>query len=254
MNRLLNGDVGSGKTIVAAIASLQALSDKYQVAIMAPTEVLARQHFENLCKIFKNYDFNISLLTNSYKLSCHSELAEESNSKEKVDSSTSLRSAQNDNRNKLLNKIKSGQINLVIGTHALIQKDVNFHNLALIIIDEQHRFGVAQRAYLQQKSAEINDGLPGKIPHFLTMTATPIPRTLAIALFGNLDLSILDEMPKDRKKIITKIISPEGRGEIHPHTNSPKNKLENIPKNINPDDIGIGVGVYNFLRQFFDLA
>jgi len=212
MNRLLNGDVGSGKTIVAAIASLQSITAGYQVAVMAPTEVLARQHFITLSNILKNYDINIALLTNSYKIICHSEPAEESN---KVDSSTALRSVQNDNRNNLLRKIKSGQINLIIGTHALIQKDVNFKNLALIIIDEQHRFGVAQRAYLQQKSAEINDGLPGKIPHFLTMTATPIPRTLAIAFFGNLDLSVLDEMPKDRKKIITKIIPPGGRKEIY---------------------------------------
>lgn len=104
---------------------------------------------------------------------------------------------------------------MLIGTHALIQKDVNFKNLVLVIIDEQHRFGVAQRAYLQQKAEEINDGIPGKIPHLLTMTATPIPRTLALAMFGNLDLSILDEMPKNRKKIMTQIIPPSERESIY---------------------------------------
>jgi ATP-dependent DNA helicase RecG len=194
MNRLLNGDVGSGKTLVAAIAALQVMHESYQVAIMAPTEVLARQHFNTLSKIFINYKINIALLTNSYKLTS-------------LDDKIS--------RDKLIRQIKSGEINLLIGTHALIQKDVNFKNLVLVIIDEQHRFGVAQRAYLQQKAEEINDGIPGKIPHLLTMTATPIPRTLALAMFGNLDLSILDEMPKNRKKIMTQIIPPSERESIY---------------------------------------
>jgi len=185
MNRLLNGDVGSGKTIVAEIASVQAISSGYQVAIMAPTEVLALQHFNNFCKIFKDYDFNIALLTNSYQLQ-----------KKKT------------SRKEVLENLKSGEINLIIGTHSLIQKDIRFKDLALIIVDEQHRFGVAQRAYLQQQIENINDGLKNTVPHFLTMTATPIPRTLALAFFGNLDLSILDEMPKDRKKIITEIVEP----------------------------------------------
>ncbi|MCX6763402.1 MAG: ATP-dependent DNA helicase RecG [Candidatus Moranbacteria bacterium] len=214
MNRLLNGDVGSGKTIVAAIATLEALTAGYQVAIMAPTEVLARQHFLTLLAILRNHKINIALLTSSYKLACHSGLDPES-SRTDLNYSLDSRLRGNDTRGNLLKKIKNGEINLIIGTHALIQKDVNFNNLALIIIDEQHRFGVAQRAYLQQQTTEINDGIKGKIPHFLTMTATPIPRTLAIALFGNLDLSILDEMPKDRKKIITKIIPPGGRKEIY---------------------------------------
>lgn len=190
MNRLLNGDVGSGKTLVAAIAALQTLSAKFQVALMAPTEVLARQHFESFCELFSNQKLNIALLTSSYKLT--------NDGKEIT-------------RPKLLEKIKKGEIDLVIGTHALIQKDIAFHNLALIIIDEQHRFGVAQRAYLQQKIGSINDGIKNKIPHLLTMTATPIPRTLTLTLFGNLDLSLLDEMPKNRKNIITKIISTEER-------------------------------------------
>jgi ATP-dependent DNA helicase RecG len=194
MNRLLNGDVGSGKTIVAAIASLQVSSGRYQVAIMAPTEVLARQHFLTFSKLLRKYDTTVALLTNSYQ--------EINNFKFKISKNKKT------NRDILLKKIFSGEINLIIGTHALIQKDVEFHNLALIIVDEQHRFGVNQRAYLQQKSAEMSDGLKNFTPHFLTMTATPIPRTLALAFFGNLDLSILDEMPKNRKKIITRFIGP----------------------------------------------
>ncbi len=211
MNRLLNGDVGSGKTVVAAIASLQAINAGYQTAIMAPTEVLARQHFESFCKMFDSYRINIALLTNSYKLAvCHPEPAEGSN-KIKLDSSTPLRFARND----IIKKIKFGKINLIIGTHALIQEDIRFKNLALIIVDEQHRFGVAQRAYLQQKAGGINDGIKDKIPHFLTMTATPIPRTLALAFFGNLDISVLDEMPRDRKKIITQIAGPLERNGVY---------------------------------------
>lgn len=185
MNRLLNGDVGSGKTIVAGIASVQAISAGYQVAIMAPTEVLALQHFNSFSKIFKDYDFKIALLTNSYQLQ-----------KKKT------------NRKEILDDLKNGEMDLIIGTHSLIQKDIRFKDLALIIVDEQHRFGVAQRAYLQQQIENINDGLKNTVPHFLTMTATPIPRTLALAFFGNLDLSLLDEMPKNRKKIITEVVGP----------------------------------------------
>jgi ATP-dependent DNA helicase RecG len=191
MNRLLNGDVGSGKTIVAAIAALQTVRQGYQVAIMAPTEILAQQHYNKFCELFHDHDFKIGLVTsNSKKIYSASKLPS------KTDSSQA-------------DIIRSSDI--IIGTHSLIQKDIRFSKLALIIIDEQHRFGVAQRAYLQQKTEEISDGIRGKIPHFLTMTATPIPRTLALAFFGNLDLSILDEMPKNRKKIITKIISQNNR-------------------------------------------
>ncbi len=194
MNRLLNGDVGSGKTIVAAIACLQAMNAGYQAAIMAPTEILARQHFEKISALLSPYPFRVALLTNAYK-----EIARE----------------KSPGREMLLKKIKKNEAHLVIGTHALIQKDIRFHNLALVIVDEQHRFGIAQRAYLQQEARDINDGLQDKIPHFLTMTATPIPRTLALAFFGNLDLSILDEMPKSRKKIITEVVSPGEREKIY---------------------------------------
>lgn len=206
MNRLLNGDVGSGKTIVAAISALQTVSAGYQVAILAPTEVLARQHFEGFCKIFENYNFNIALLTNSYKLiySNHSlpYSGEMSRNRDREGFEN-----QATNRDKLLEDLADGRINITIGTHALIQKDIRFKNLALVIVDEQHRFGVEQRATLQKETANIEDGLKTTIPHLLSMSATPIPRTLAIAYFGSLDISLLDEMPKNRKKIITKIVT-----------------------------------------------
>ena len=212
MNRLLNGDVGAGKTVVAAIAALQTIQAGFQVALMAPTEVLAKQHFESLCKIFEKYDINIALLTGTYR--------EISNFKFKI---SNLKSNPNDKisknkkivRENLLKSISAGEIDLIVGTHALIQKDVKFKNLALIVIDEQHRFGVNQRAFLQQETLSIKDGSKKSIPHLLTMTATPIPRTLAIAGFGSLDLSILDEMPKNRKPIITKIISPEKKNRTY---------------------------------------
>jgi len=218
MNRLLNGDVGSGKTIVAAIASLQAASSGFQTAIMAPTEVLARQHFESFCKIFGNYNINISLLTNSYKLFSIPKESKVKNLKIencKLKIENYSRITINTSRPELLEAIHNGTIKITIGTHAIIQKDVRFKNLALIIIDEQHRFGVAQRAYLQQETMDIRDGQKKTIPHLLTMTATPIPRTLAIAMFGSLELSLLDEMPKNRKEIITKIIPAKIRQEAY---------------------------------------
>ena len=208
MNRLLNGDVGSGKTLVAALAALQTIQVGYQVALMAPTEVLARQHFLSLSELFKNSDFNIALLTNSYQETKNFQFSIsnfQSNSNDKISKNKKL------DRKNLLEKIKLGEINLIIGTHALIQKDVIFKNLALAIIDEQHRFGVAQRAALQQSALELKDGSLKTIPHLLTLTATPIPRTLAIAFSGNLDISLLDEMPKNRLPIITQIIPPSGR-------------------------------------------
>ena len=178
MNRLLEGDVGSGKTVVAAIAALEAMMAGYQTAILAPTEVLARQHFETFGKVLKGFSQKIGLLTNS-------------------ESRTFWK--KNTKKN-FLGKIKRGDIKILIGTHALIQKSVEFKNLALVIIDEQHRFGVKQRAYLQKQAASIKDGQKNTIPHLLSMTATPIPRTLALAFFGNLDISLLDEMPKGSKE------------------------------------------------------
>ncbi len=184
MNRLLEGDVGSGKTIVAAIALFNASLAEKQSVLMAPTEILAVQHYQNIRDIFKNYNISISFLSGSQ----------------------SLENGQKADKKKILKKIKSGEIKIVIGTHALIQQEVSFKNLSLAIIDEQHRFGVAQRKLLREKS-----GNPKIVPHLLSMTATPIPRSLALSLYGDLDLSLIREMPKERRKIITKVVNQESR-------------------------------------------
>ncbi|MDQ5961484.1 MAG: ATP-dependent helicase RecG [Patescibacteria group bacterium] len=183
MNRLLNGDVGSGKTAVAAIACGSVAEADHQSALLAPTEVLARQHYETFFRLFQDTGTKVSLLTQAYQL---------------LDGKPVARAT-------LLAALKAGMIDILIGTHAIIQKDIVFKNLSLIVVDEQHRFGVAQRAYLQDQARNINDGLKNTIPHLLSMTATPIPRTLTLAYLGNLELSLLDEMPKARKPIITKI-------------------------------------------------
>jgi ATP-dependent DNA helicase RecG len=183
MNRLLNGDVGSGKTILAALAALAASSNHTQVAILAPTEVLARQHYENLSKLFGSVNESVALFTGSYR----------------------ILDGQNVTRKTMQAALKNGIVRIVVGTHALLQEDVVFQNLSLIVVDEQHRFGVAQRAKLQDMSFRSQDGNSSLVPHFLTMTATPIPRTLSLAFFGNLDISVLDELPHGRLPIITKL-------------------------------------------------
>lgn len=167
MNRLLDGDVGSGKTVVATMAILNTIKAGFQTALMVPTEILAQQHFQEISKLLKGFNVKIGLLTGKKKL-------------------------------------KEKNAELLIGTHALIQKTVKFKNLALVIVDEQHKFGVEQRAKLatRKTDAEI-------IPHLLSMTATPIPRTLTLTLYGDLDLSLIDELPKERKKIITKVVGPK---------------------------------------------
>jgi len=196
MNRLLEGDVGSGKTVVAAMAALNASKNGFQVALMAPTEILAKQHFQEISKLLQDFNLNIGLLTG------------------KTDKFVSKK-LKNDvieiSRKKLLEKTIAGEINILIGTHALIQDKVKFQNLALVILDEQHRFGVEQRAKL------IANGKKEKrlIPHLLSMTATPIPRTLALTIYGDLDLSLIDQLPKGRKKIITKIVSPADRNKSY---------------------------------------
>ena len=194
MNRLLEGDVGSGKTIVAVIAILSTLNQGLQVSLLAPTEVLAVQHYSGIMELLKKYKFKIGLLTGFL-----SKINDEKISKAKFSE-----------------KIKRGEIDLIIGTHAIIQDKISFYNLALAIIDEQHRFGVKQRSFLQQNTLKNSTRSNKKgLPHLLTMTATPIPRTLSLAIFGNLDLSIIDEYPKGKKKIITKVISPQGREQIY---------------------------------------
>ena len=168
MNRLLQGDVGSGKTIVAAIAIYAAITAGYQAALMAPTEILAGQHAEKLAKIFEGTHVQVALLTGSLTAKQHREL---------------------------LTAMKRGDVNLIVGTHALIQDGVEYANLGLVITDEQHRFGVNQRQQLREK---------GEHPDVLAMTATPIPRTLAITNYGEMDVSIIDQLPAGRKPIQTK--------------------------------------------------
>ncbi|MBL7852340.1 MAG: ATP-dependent DNA helicase RecG [Cyclobacteriaceae bacterium] len=169
MNRLLQGDVGSGKTIVAFICMLLVIGGDAQAALMAPTEILAQQHFQNLQKYAAPMKVSIALLTGSTKRSARKEIHEQ---------------------------LESGQLKILIGTHALLEEEVKFNRLGLAIVDEQHRFGVAQRSKLWQKNTEI-------YPHVLVMTATPIPRTLAMTLYGDLDVSVIDELPKGRKPIKT---------------------------------------------------
>lgn len=168
MNRLLQGDVGSGKTLVAVLSMLIAIDNKYQACLMAPTEILANQHFDTIEKLLSGLNINVMLLTGSSKKAKRTTIHE---------------------------NLESGNLNILIGTHALIEENVVFKNLGLVIIDEQHRFGVAQRAKLWKKN--INP------PHILVMTATPIPRTLAMTLYGDLDISVIDELPPGRKQIKT---------------------------------------------------
>ncbi|KKU36341.1 MAG: ATP-dependent DNA helicase RecG [Candidatus Azambacteria bacterium GW2011_GWB2_46_37] len=186
MNRLLEGDVGSGKTVVAAMASLSAAAGGFQTAFLAPTEILARQHYEKISKMLDPFDLKIAFLSGSLP----------------------QREAE-----KIIQKTAAGEIQILIGTHSIIQERVKFKNLALAVVDEQHRFGVRQRAKLAcpERGRRADSEAAGKIPHFLSMTATPIPRTLALALYGDLDISRLDEMPKGRQKIVTKIVSSAKR-------------------------------------------
>lgn len=195
MNRLLQGDVGSGKTVIAAIASLAAVGNGYQAVFMAPTEVLAGQHFETLRKLFAplSQKVSLALITGSgAKMFFENNLSTDTT---KINAKLA---------------VERGEINIAVGTHALIQKDIKFPNLGLVIIDEQHRFGVRQRAQLLAQKKEI-----GFIPHLLSMSATPIPRTLTLTIFGDLDLSIINEMPTGRKPIITKIVSPSNRDKAY---------------------------------------
>lgn len=199
MNRLLEGDVGSGKTVVAVIAALQTIENNYQVAFMAPTEILAQQHFNEISKLLKNRGLKIGLLTAK---ECKISYDLPVNKKQEIESCS---------KKKFLQKTEQGQIQIIIGTHALIQEKVKFKNLGLVVLDEQQRFGVNQRQALQKRVASAKDKTPKLIPHFLSMTATPIPRTLALTIYGDLNLSLIREMPKGRQKIITKIVAPQNR-------------------------------------------
>jgi len=179
MQRLLQGDVGSGKTVVACIMLLAAIEAGFQGALMAPTEILARQHYENFVKWLSPYNINVGLFIGSNK--------------------TKL-------RKQIETDLINGQIHIAIGTHALVQDGIAFQNLGAIVIDEQHRFGVKQRSMLRAK---------GEMPQVLTMTATPIPRTLSLTLHGDLDLSIIDEMPQGRKPVKTSLLQAGSRAKAH---------------------------------------
>jgi len=205
MSRLLEGDVGSGKTAVAAAAAYAIITSKppkgnpakgqgnLQVAYMCPTEILATQHFESFIQYFSYMPIQIGLITGS---GCH-----------KFPSKMNPKGWTDISRAQLLKWVESGDIHVLIGTHALIQKSVKFKNLAFAIIDEQHRFGTAQRAKLIRKDLVA--------PHLLSMTATPIPRTLALTMYGDLDLTLLDQSPVGRKQIITELVLPNGREEVY---------------------------------------
>lgn len=203
MARLLEGDVGSGKTFVAGVASYATVNtapedNKFgnlQVAYMAPTEILAEQHFKSFIEYFKGHSIEIGLLTGS--------------GAKKFPSKTTAGEATKISKSQLLKWVSEGKISILIGTHALIQKSVDFKNLGLVIVDEQHRFGVAQRGKLAKKDVVL--------PHFLSMTATPIPRTLALTIYGNLDLTLLDEMPAGRLPIKTEIVTKSSRKKMEEH-------------------------------------
>ncbi|MEE8118032.1 MAG: ATP-dependent DNA helicase RecG [Gammaproteobacteria bacterium] len=182
MMRLVQGDVGSGKTVVAALACLQAVASGFQAAVMAPTELLAEQHFRNFHAWFEQMGVQVGWLS--------------SRTKGRV-------------RNAELAAIQSGQANIVVGTHALFQEDVEFNRLALVVIDEQHRFGVHQRFALQDKGKEKNG-----VPHQLIMTATPIPRTLAMTAYADLDVTVIDELPPGRKPVKTSVLPESKRAEV----------------------------------------
>ncbi len=179
MNRLLQGDVGSGKTLVALLSMLMAVDNKYQACLMAPTEILAHQHFETISEYLKEQDVKVALLTGSTKTKARRELHQQ---------------------------LEEGTIDILIGTHALLEDKVKFNNLAFVVIDEQHRFGVAQRAKLWKKNTNP--------PHILVMTATPIPRTLSMTLYGDLDVSVIDELPPGRKEVKTLWKSDSSRLQI----------------------------------------
>ena len=189
MSRLLQGDVGSGKTVVAVAAMLQTVAAGYQAAIMAPTEILAEQHFDTICNLLGELEIQrgadqqpqpvrVGLLTGSVRGRERAEVREE---------------------------VAGGRVDIVVGTHALIQEGIEFANLGFVVVDEQHRFGVHQRSALRQK------GKSETVPHMLVMTATPIPRTLALTVYGDLDVSVIDELPPNRQRVTTYLLSPRER-------------------------------------------
>jgi len=219
MNRLLQGDVGSGKTIIAVLASAISVSNNMQVAVMAPTEILAKQHFKSFRSLADHAKMTCALLTGGMA-------ARE--------------------RSKILNGLENGKIDIIIGTHALFQKDINFKSLGLVIIDEQHRFGVNQRNALLQK---------GFNPHLLSMTATPIPRTLAITYHGDMDLSIIDELPKNRIPITTKTVNEDRLKKIYTFMNDQVKEgrqciiVYPLIEETEKSDLAAAADMYNTLKE-----
>ncbi|MBI5072121.1 ATP-dependent DNA helicase RecG [Candidatus Falkowbacteria bacterium] len=199
MNRLLEGDVGSGKTVVAAIAALNVFSNGYRSVFMAPTEILARQHYETLRGLFNDFPIVVGLLTRTNVMVKDPKDLKDLNDREDIDDCKMSKSG-------FLKQANEGKIDLIIGTHALIQEKIKIENIGLAIVDEQHRFGVKQRQALKGD---------GEMPHFLSMTATPIPRTMSLVFFSDLDLSVIKEMPVGRKKILTKVVAPENRSKAY---------------------------------------
>ena len=187
MHRLLQGDVGSGKTVVAAVAALQAIDAGFQAAFMAPTEILAEQHYRKLSPWLEALGLKVAWLSGSLKEKQKREVRE---------------------------LVSIGQVNLLVGTHALIEDSVGFKNLGLAIVDEQHRFGVAQRLALREKNSVSTEAGTQSIPHQLMMSATPIPRTLAMSYYADLDVSVIDELPPGRTPIVTKLVSEGRRDEV----------------------------------------
>jgi len=222
MARLLEGDVGSGKTIVALIAMLNIALNKRQAAIMVPTEILAGQHYGSISKLLKSQKIKIGLITRTEK---------KINYDLKTKKLTARQIAENSN--------------IIIGTHALIQEKINFKNLALVIIDEQHRFGVEQRKTLIDKSGNKNLS-----PHLLSMTATPIPRSLALALFGDLSVSIINEMPKGRKKINTHVVPEKKRSDAYDFIRQQINKGRQVYVICPLIDISDKLGVKSVKEEF----
>ena len=202
MNRLLQGDVGSGKTVVAALGLAVVLANQSQGAIMAPTSILAEQHYRNLVKLLADPDNPKIHCCNRMKFNCYLAAPSESE-KEKIRAG-----------------LADGSIRLVIGTHALIEDPVVFKDLQMVVVDEQHRFGVEQRAALRSK---------GTNPHLLVMTATPIPRSLALSVYGDLDLSVMDEFPVGRQEIETLVVFPtRARNGLYPHRITSRSRTPGI--------------------------
>lgn len=190
MNRLLQGDVGAGKTVIALYTALSAVAHRKQAAMMAPTELLAEQHYHCLSRMLEGSNVQLGLLTGN---------------------------VTGPDRNALLRRIAEGQVDLVIGTHALLADKVRFKELAVMVIDEQHRFGVSQRAAFRRGDGETTDNpmTGAKVPHHLVMTATPIPRTLSLTIFGDLDVSRLDELPPGRTPVVNRLVAPDKRQDVY---------------------------------------